>query len=73
MLRRCPVPRRGSTTILVAVTLSVLLAVLAIAIDGGVLLSDRRQAQRATDSAALAAAVDLFTNWNTNAGADTGG
>jgi Flp pilus assembly protein TadG len=73
MLRRRHAPRRGNTTILVAVTLIPLLGVLAIAIDGGLLLSDRRQAQRAADSAALAAAVDLFTNWNTNAGADTGG
>jgi hypothetical protein len=37
------------------------------------LLSDRRQAQRAADSAALAAAVDLFTMWNKNYGVDTGG
>jgi hypothetical protein len=45
----------------------------AIAVDGGTLLSDRRQAQRAADSAALAAAVDLFTKWNKNNGVDSGG
>jgi hypothetical protein len=44
-----------------------------IAVDGGMLLSDRRQAQRAADSAALAAAVDLFTKWNKNNGVDTAG
>jgi hypothetical protein len=37
------------------------------------LLSDRRQAQRAADSAALAAAVDLFTKFNKNNGVDTSG
>jgi Flp pilus assembly protein TadG len=50
-----------------------LLCVVAIVIDGGSLLSDRRQAQRAADSAALAAATDLFTKWNTNAGTDPDG
>jgi hypothetical protein len=46
---------------------------LAIVIDGGNLLSDRRWVQRSADSAALAAATGLFTKWNTYAGADTDG
>jgi hypothetical protein len=49
-----------------------MLGVVALAVDGGLLLSDRRQAQRAADSAALAAAVDLFTKWNSNGGLDKG-
>jgi hypothetical protein len=49
------------------------MGVIAIVCDGGILLSDRRQEQRAADSAALAAATDLFTNWNKYAGKDTSG
>jgi hypothetical protein len=41
---------------------------MSLAVDRGMLLSDRRQAQRAADSAALAAATDLFTKWNKNNG-----
>jgi hypothetical protein len=58
---------------MVALLLVPMLSVAAIAIDGGLLMSDRRQAQRAADAAALAAAVDLFTNYTTNQGVDTGG
>jgi Putative Flp pilus-assembly TadE/G-like len=74
MLLRAPLARRrGHTVILVAVCLLPILGVTAIVIDGGILLSDRRQAQRAADSAALAAATDLFTKWTQNAGADSNG
>jgi Putative Flp pilus-assembly TadE/G-like len=66
-------PRCGKVVILVAIALIPILGVVAIAVDGGMLMSDRRRAQRAADSAALAAATDLFTNWNTNAGADPKG
>jgi hypothetical protein len=44
--------------------------VVAIAVDSGALMSDRREVQRAADSAALAAAVDFYTNWKTNHGTD---
>src|SRR5258708_3764790 len=66
-------PRRGKVVILVAISLIPILGVVAIAVDGGMLLSDRRRVQRGADSAALAAATDLFTNWNTAAGADPKG
>jgi Flp pilus assembly protein TadG len=62
--------RRGHIVVLVAIALIPILGVVAIVIDGGNLLSDRRAVQRAADSAALAAAVDLFTNWNRNSGND---
>jgi uncharacterized membrane protein len=65
--------RRGNVTALVALCLVPILGVTAIAVDGGMLLSDRRAAQRAADSAALAAAVEMFTNQNANAGTDPGG
>jgi hypothetical protein len=57
----------------VAVSLLALVGVVALVIDGGNLESDRREVQRAADSAALAAAVDLFTRWNSNAGTDPNG
>lgn len=50
---------RGAVTIIVAVTLGVLLAVAALAIDAGMLYQERRQLQTAVDAAALAAAFDL--------------
>lgn len=40
-----------------------ILAVVALALDGGLLVDKRRQAQSAADAAALAAANDLFKNW----------
>jgi hypothetical protein len=62
--------RRGAVAVLVAVCLTVVVGFAAIAIDGGLLLDDRRQAQSAADTAALAAADDLFANWQTNQGLD---
>jgi Flp pilus assembly protein TadG len=64
--------RRGAVAVLVAVCLIPMLAVVAIVLDGGVLLDDRRQAQTAADAAALAAATDLFNYYKTNQGADPG-
>jgi uncharacterized membrane protein len=46
--------------VFVAICLTVLLAVLAIALDGGMLLSERRHAQAVADAAARAAAADLY-------------
>lgn len=66
-------PRRGKVAVLVALCLIPILGVVSVAVDGGMMLSDRRQAQRAADSAALAAATDLYMNWKSNAGQDTGG
>ena len=65
--------RRGIVVPLVAVLLVVLLGVAAIAIDGGLLLTDRQQAQKAADAAALAGAIDLFTNFDANQGTDPSG
>jgi hypothetical protein len=65
--------RRGSVTALVAVCLTVMITVVAIAVDGGMLLTNRRQAQTVADAAALAAAGDLYKNWAKNQGADPQG
>src|SRR5262249_222214 len=49
-------PRHGKVVLLVAVCLSVLLSVVAIASDGGVLLQERRHAQATADAEAARAA-----------------
>ncbi len=65
--------RRGSVVVLVTVSLIAIVGFAAIVIDGCVLYNDRQQIQKTADAAALAAAVDLFTKWNSNAGTDPTG
>ena len=57
----------GQIIVLLAVSLLVLLIVAALAIDGGMLYSDRRFSQNAADASSLAAAA-----WTANAMADQG-
>jgi hypothetical protein len=59
--------------LLVLVCLTVLLGVAAIAVEGGMALTERRRAQDVADAAALAAAADLFAHYQTNQGLDVGG
>ena len=47
----------------VVLSLSALMAMLAVVADGGLLLVERRHAQATADAAALAAASDLYENW----------
>ncbi len=68
-----PRPRRGMVAVQVALSLTALLGVAAIALDGGTLLAERRHAQAAADAAALAGAVDMFKKYPTNAGVDASG
>src|SRR5262245_42534722 len=63
--------RRGAVAPFVALCLIALMSIVAIAIDGGMLLDRRRGCQAAADAAALAAAEDLFYNWQGNKGMDT--
>ena len=63
-------PRRGAIAVLVAFCLTVLLTCVAIAVDGGLLLEEARHAQATADTAALAAAEDLFRNYPANHGVD---
>src|SRR5215831_13559570 len=65
--------RRGTIAVLTAVCLTVILAALAIALDGGTLLAERRHAQAGADAAALAAACDLYDNYWINSGTDPSG
>ena len=63
--------RRGAIAPLVALCLIALVGILGIALDGGLLLDQRRSCQAAADAAALAAADDLYSNWQGNKGQDT--
>jgi uncharacterized membrane protein len=65
--------RRGAIAVLVAISLVAIVGVVAIALDGGLLLDNHRQVQSAADAAALAAADDLFSNYITNNGLDPSG
>jgi hypothetical protein len=65
--------RRGVVAVVVALCLTVLVGVIAIVIDGGLLQDDRRSVQAAADAAALAAADDLYLNYPTKNGLDSGG
>jgi hypothetical protein len=65
--------RQGAVAVLVAVCMVMLLSFVAIAVDGGSLLDQRRHAQSTADMAALAAAESLFKNYNTNHGFDPWG
>ena len=64
--------RRGMVTAQVVMSMGVLMAILALVTDVGVLLVERRHAQATADAAALAAASDLYANWNSNQGSDSG-
>jgi len=57
----------------VVMSLLALMPMLAVVADGGLLLVERRHAQATADAAALAAASDLYANWNTNHGTDPSG
>lgn len=62
--------RRGMIAVQVALSLTALLSVAALAVDVGILLAEQRHAQAAADAAALAGAIDLYTNYPTNNGTD---
>jgi Putative Flp pilus-assembly TadE/G-like len=66
-------PRRGMVTAQIALSMGMLMGFLALLTDGGILLVERRHAQATADAAALAAASDLYANWNTNKGLDPSG
>ncbi len=65
--------RRGMVAAQIAVSLTALMAMLAMVTDGGLLLAERRHAQATADAAALAAASDLYVNRSTNSGTDPNG
>jgi uncharacterized membrane protein len=64
---------RGTVAVFIALCLTVLIGVLALTLDGGLMLAEGRHAQAVADAAALAAASDLFANSAVNGGTDPGG
>jgi hypothetical protein len=57
----------------VAISLIAISGIVAMALDGGLLLDNHRCVQAAADAAALAAADDLFSNYGANGGTDPSG
>ena len=53
--------RRGMVTAQVALSMGILMGMLALLVDGGLVLVERRHAQATADAAALAAASDIYT------------
>ena len=64
--------RKGTVVVAVAVSLIGMLAVLALSLDGGLLLDKRRKCQAAVDAAALAGASELYKYWWVTRGLDNG-
>src|SRR5262245_36526784 len=60
-------PRCGMIAVQVAISWTALTGILAIAVDGGLMLAVRRQAQATADAAALAAAADLYQGHSNSA------
>ena len=70
MLMRNP-RRDGTVVVVVLLALIVMLSVTALSIDGGLMMDKRREIQATADTAALAAASELYVNWFTSHGLDT--
>jgi hypothetical protein len=65
--------RQGAVTVWVVASLGVIIAIVALGLDGGRMLEERRRGQAAAAAAALAAAVDLYNNYPANGGSDPNG
>ena len=62
--------RPGNVVVVVAVSLTTLMGFVALSLDGGLLLDQRRKVQSTGDAAALAAAGKLYYNFNYDSGYD---
>lgn len=67
------VGRRGAVAPFIAVCLLVLIGVMAITLDGGLLMYQRQRTRTTADAAALAAAETLYLNYVRNGGVDADG
>src|ERR1051325_7662996 len=73
MFRKLPAaaPRRpGNVTVWVILSSSVIIGIVALCMDGGRMMEERRHCQAAADAAALAAAYDPHANYQANQGKD---
>ena len=78
MLKRMPTTRdarrkRGTVLVLVAVALVPIFGIMAVTLDMGLLLTQRRRIQATTDAAAMAAADMLFQSYMQSKGVDSNG
>ena len=64
-LRTAKNTRRGNVTVVVVVCITMLLGIVAIAMDGGLIQDNKRRIQNAADAAAIAAANKLFKYYPT--------
>ncbi len=65
--------RRGSALAVTGVSLVVIMGVMAVVLDGGLLMAERRHAQTVADASAMAAAYSLYNNYAQNQGLDPSG
>jgi len=65
--------RKGAIAVVTALCLAAFLGVIALGIDGGLWMAERRKAQTAADSAALAAAAVLYERFDEERGLDPSG
>ncbi len=65
--------RRGTVVVIAAILLSAMLGIVGIALDGGMLMEEKRHVQAAVDAAAMAGAGDLFKHYIQNQGIDVSG
>lgn len=65
--------RRGCVLAVLGISLVVIIGVMALTLDGGVLMVERRHAQNVADASALAAAYSLYNNSSQNQGLDPTG
>ena len=72
-MRLSATQRKGAVAVVVAVSLIGILGVIALSLDGGILLDKRRQVQAVADAAAYAGASELFKTTFTNHGYDKDG
>src|SRR5258707_15823550 len=63
LLTNAKARRRGIVAVLVAVMVTGVTGVVAIAVDGGVMQDNRRRVQAAADASALAAAAQLYAEY----------
>src|SRR5262245_27578376 len=73
IFRKIVKQRRGVVVILACFAIAVVLGVVALSVDGGMMLADRRHAQAAADAAAYSGACDLYYNYYYYYGKDTPG
>src|SRR5437773_2165910 len=70
-MRIIRIERPGNVCVLMAFCLTFLVAVAAVAIDGGLIMDDVQKVQAAADASALAGAAQLFQYWQSESGFDS--